>query len=279
MVVVTEDTSIEQEAQLIRMASAVGAARDGTVHVTRFDEVPDQIPLEAATGRQTPGDRSFEERMADHVASASVPLEYEEVVSHDRRHAIVNHAASLDVSAIVIEHETGAVHLPLLGSEMDWIRRHAPCEVIEVTDRVIGDIEKVTILSHRGPYDPEKLLVGNAIADAAGATVELRIAIDPEAPDQRRDAIVTHLEELTRNFTVPVTLGLIETGERPGSIVDVASGADLVVLSGDPGGLKGRVLGRPSDRVVEAIDSPAVVIYAGASRPARLRRLIENRLF
>jgi len=279
LVAVTERTSPEREETLLRVATAVARARDGAVAVTRFDQVADQVPLETATDRRTSGDVDFESRMAEFAADADVPLEYEEVVSHDTRHAIVNHADHLGVDALLLERRSEQLHTAVFGSDVGWIKRHAPCDVVEIEDRGIDDVENVTLVSDRGPYDATKVVLAGALAAQAEGSVELLLAVDPDAPPQQRETMREYLADLAGQFDVPVSTRLVEARDRAAGLIAANSDSDLVVIGADADGLKGALLGRPSDRVVAGIDCTAVVVYAGQTRPGRVRRFLENRVF
>lgn len=279
LVAVTEQTDPEREDTLLRVATAIALARNGAVEVTRFDEVPDQTPLETATDRQTPGDRSFEERMREYASDAAIPIEYEEIVSHETRHAIINHAKHLDVDAVLLERRREQLHTAVFASDIGWIKRHAHCDVIEIEDRGIDTVETVSVVSDRGPYDGVKVMLADALAVEAEATIELLFAIEPSAPAQQRETIQEYLTELSSQFTVPVSTSLVEAEDRAAGLTSATRDSDLVVISAGPEGIKGALLGRPADRIIDGIDCTAVVVSTGEPRPRRLRHFLENRLF
>ncbi|MEF8781184.1 MAG: amino acid permease [Haloferacaceae archaeon] len=279
LVALTERTPPERERTLLRAAVAAARARDGGVEVTRFDEVPDQVPLENASGRQTAGDRSFEERMQGLIGEFDVPIDYEEIVSHDTRHAIVNHAEHLDVDAIVLERRGDQFHTRLFGNDLDWIKRHTDRDLIEIEDRGTREADTITLVSDRGPYDAVKVLLAEAFALEADATVELLFAIEPSAPPQQRETIRAYLDELEGQLSVPVESRFVEADDRAAGLIDAVRDADLVVLSATRSGLRGAILGRPTDRIVAAIDCTAVVVTPGASGAGPVRRFLENRVF
>ncbi|MFW6376437.1 MAG: amino acid permease [archaeon] len=279
LVAVTERTSPERERTLLRIARAVARIRNGTVYVTRFNEVPDQTPLDSASRRPTPGDRSFEERVNDFAAESDVPIEFEEIVSHDTKHAVCNHANQIDVDGILFERRGEQLHRGVFGSDVSWIRRHTTRDVIEIEDRGLDDVERVTVVSNQGPYDATKVMLADALARVGDVPVELLFAVDPSAPESRREAIDEYLSELSEQFTSPVTSRLLETDDPPGSIIDVTRPTDLVVISTGAAELRGALFGRPSDRIVAGVESTAVVVYATTTRPGRIRRFIENRVF
>jgi nucleotide-binding universal stress UspA family protein len=278
-VAVTEQTNPEREETLLRVATAVARAQNGTIQVSRFDEVPDQTPLDTAKGQQTAGDRSFEDLMEEYISGADVPIEYEEIVSHETKHAIVNHAEFLGANAILLERRREELHTAVFGSDIGWIKRHAPCDVIEIEDRGIDTTETVSVVSDRGPYDAVKIMLADALAVEADANVELVFAVDPSAPTQQREKIDEYLTELTKQFEAPVSTRLIEAEDRAAGLTKAIGGTDLVIISAGRDGIMGSLLGRPSDRIIDSIDCTAVVVSAGKSRPRWLRRFFENRVF
>ena len=102
LVAVTDRTDVERERSLLLLGIALARARDGVVHAVRFDEVPDQTPLERVS-EQTEGDVSFEERMQEVCEGLGVDVEYGEAVSHETKHAVVNRAEEVDADAVVME--------------------------------------------------------------------------------------------------------------------------------------------------------------------------------
>jgi len=278
LVAVTDTTTDENERSLLRHGMSIARARDGKVHAVRFDEVPDQTPLETVTG-QTEGDVSFEERVKKACEDTDVPVEYGEVVSHETKHAIVNRAEEDDADAIVMERRPERLHASVFDDEIGWIRRHADCDVIEVEDRGPEDVRKVAVVSDRGPYDPAKVAVAEAIAADEGAEVELLFAVAPGAPAQQRDTVDDYLSELGSRFGSPVSSRIVEGEDQAVALVEAADEADIVIVGAADRGIVGRVLGEPSERVVEGVGSTAVSVRGEAERPGRLRRLLERRVF
>lgn len=229
--------------------------------------------------RQTPGDVSFHERMEEFAADADVPVDYGVIVSHETKRAIVNHAERLGVDAVLMERRGAELHTAVFGGDVEWIKEHAPCDVIEIEDRGLEHVETVAIVSDRGPFDAVKVVLADALAREAGATVELLFALEPSAAEQRRDTIRAYLEELTERFRAPVAIKLVQHDDRVVGLTEASRDADLLVIGAGKGGLRGAVFGRPADRIVESIEATAVVVYAGASRSSAVRRFLENRVF
>lgn len=279
LIAVTERTSPEREQTLLRVGAAIARARGGTVRIVRFDEVPDQVPLDTAADHATAGDRSFEDRSEQYCDEFNVPITYGEVVSHDTKHAIVNQAERLDVNAVVLERRADQLHMPVFESDIDWIKRNAPCDIIEIEDRGIDTVDEIAVVSDRGPYDPTKIMIADALAAEADASVELLLALEADAPPQQRETSETYLEDLEPKFDVPVTSRLVETDDRAAGLIDVLDDTDLFVISVAQGELRGAILGRSSDRIIEGTECTAVAVDATETGSGRLRRFLENRVF
>jgi amino acid transporter/nucleotide-binding universal stress UspA family protein len=278
LVAVTDRTDAERERSLLLLGIALARSRDGVVHAVRFDEVPDQTPLERVS-EQTSGDVSFEKRMKEVCEGLDVEVEYGEVVSHETKHAIVNRAREEAADAIVMERRPERLHTSVFDDEVGWIRRHAPCDVIELQDRGLEDVNKVTVVSDRGPYDPAKVTVADALAAESDAEVELLFAVDKDAPPQQRETLGDYLSELDSKFSSPVSSRIIEYDDRALALIDESEDTDIVVVGAGDSGLKGAVFGQPSERVIEGVEATAVAVRCEKSKPGRLRSFLEGRVF
>ncbi|APE94497.1 APC family permease [Halodesulfurarchaeum formicicum] len=279
LVAVTESTPVERERTLLAIAEAIASAQDSSIRATRFDEVPDQLPLGTASDRPISGDKSFEERMAEFASQTAVPMEYGTAASHDTKHAIVNHADHHDLDAILMERRGEQHHTSVFGSDVGWIKRHTERDVIEVEDRGLADIDRVSLVTDCGHGDATKLLIAEALAATYGADLELLAAVEPTATDPKRATTSEHLEEMASHVSVPVQTRLIEAEDRPAGLIEATRGTGLLVTCAGPTGLRGALLGRPEDRLIVGSDATAVAITTGGARPSRLRRFLGNRVF
>ncbi|MCX2818464.1 amino acid permease [Haladaptatus sp. F3-133] len=278
LVGVTDRTDVERERALMRLGISLARGRDGVVHAVRFDEVPDQTPLEKVSD-QTEGDVSFEERMEEVCENVGVDAEYGEVVSHETKHAVVNSAEETGADAVVIERRPERLHTSVFDDEVGWIRRHAPCDVVELEDKGVEDVEKVAVVSDRGPYDPAKVAVADAVACDSDASVELLFAVGTDAPPQQRETLGEYLTELESNFVAPVSSTVVEGDDRALALIDAASDADVVVVGAGNAGLKAAVFEEPSERIIEGVDGTAIAVKGGEEEAGRLRRFVESRVF
>ncbi len=279
LVAVTERTPVERESALLAVAEAIASVKNGAIRATRFDEVPDQLPLGTASDRPISGDKSFEERMAEFAASTDVPVEYGTVATHDTKHAIVNHADHHGDEAIVLERRGEQHHTSLFGSDVGWIKQHSDRDVIEVEDRGFDEIEHVTLVVDPGPGDARKIVIADALGQMTDADLELLSAIEPSATDRQRRATREHLDELGSHIEGPVSTRVIEETDRPDGILRAIRDSDLVVIGSGPTGLHGAVFGRPEDHVIAGTEASAVAVTPGTLEPGRLRRFFTNRVF
>ena len=132
LVALTKDLDERRERSLIAIAADLVRPDDGRVVVVRFQEVPDQVPLTEDVAIQSSSDLSFETRVESISEESDVTVEADEIVSHDTKHAIVNFAAHRGVDTIVAEHEPLRLRSRLFGDPIDWVVRHAPCDVFLV---------------------------------------------------------------------------------------------------------------------------------------------------
>ncbi|RAW44707.1 amino acid transporter [Halorubrum sp. 48-1-W] len=275
LVAVTERTAPAVERSLVDLATDLARTREGGVRVAQFDESPDQTPLPQSASELTEADRAFEARMADRATDSEMPIRYGEVVSHDTRHAVVNYAAEIDADTLVIERSTGSG--TLLGSDSDWIERHAPCTVIEASNLDHDAVERVGVVTDEGPFDPAKVALADALATATDATVTFYFALGADPAESRRNTTDDYLSELAALCEAPVETQVVESDAD--DAVELAAGdADVLVVNGVQRGLTDRLFARGADPATVGPEHGTLVVY-GASQPGRLRRAVERRLF
>jgi amino acid transporter len=222
LVALTKPVDERRERALVAIAADQVRSDDGRVVVTRFEEVPDQAPLTADVTAQSPADRSFEARMDDLAAELGVAIEADEIVSHDTKHAIVNFASRRGIDSIVAEHEPLRLRSRLVGDPVDWVVRHAPCDVLLVDNLGYEQPAEVTLAGTDRPH-PLAARVAGSIAAAHDGDLSLWY------PGGGR-AVETYRDELDETLPVQVTATRTDGGNR--------TAPDLVVrrdstLSGD----------------------------------------------
>lgn len=279
LVALTEGTIEERERRLVRIAADMAQKHDGGVTVVQFDEVPDQVPLDHASEIQSPADLQFEVQTDQVSEEFEIPIQYGEIVSHDTRHAIVNFAEHEGADAILMERHPGRLRHRFLGSPVEWILRHAPCDVVLVEDREFDTVSEITVLTDRSPYDPSKVRIADALASELGVTVRLVYAVESSATTDFKQTIEDYHSELVELCSAPVTTEIVETDGSLRELISLAQTAEFLIVSRNH---KLRYEFRSSliDRVIDAVECPALGVHTHESeRPGILGRLIERLFF
>jgi amino acid transporter len=261
LVGISERVSPARERALVRVAADAAAAHDGGVAVVRFDVESDQVPLDYASTVQSPGDVAFEavtERLAGEV---DVPVSFGEVVSHDAARAVANVATEHEADLLLLPADDPAFEGGLLRGGVRWIRKHAPCDVGTLSAGDVDDVTDVCVVTGRGPYDPVKLALGDALASVNDARMHLEYRVGALTTDRRADAINAYHGDVREVVESP---GSTVVARPDGGRVDTA---DLTLVSADDG----LVLDRAE---------PVLTVYLDdGNRPTRLRRLLERITF
>ena len=272
LVALTKGGDETRERSLVALAGDLVRPDGGRVVAVRFEEIPDQAPLTEDATVQTASDISFETRMEELSAEFDVDVEADEIVSHDTKHAIVNFAKHRGVDTVVTEHEPLRLRSRLFGDPIDWVVRHAPCDVLLVDNLGYDRPERVVLSGTDGPYHPLAVRVAEAVAAANEGDVVLWYPTDRGGTDQRRRTIGEYQSELSELLSVPVRAESVRTdGGRP-------SRPDLLVRRGADDRLRAALF---DDRpVVPSPGCTTVTVYPhGSRRPRLVRRLLERVTF
>jgi len=211
LVALTKDVDESRERSLISLAADIVRPDEGRVVVVRFEEIPDQAPLTESATVQSSTDLSFETRIEALAAEYDVDIEADEIVSHDTKHAVVNFAEHRGVDTIVAEHEPLRLRSRLVGDPIDWVVRHAPCDVLLVDNLGYDDPKRVVLSGDGGPYAPLAVSAGEAVAAANEGSVSLWYPADAESTDQQQQTVDDYQTELSELLSVPVAAEPIRT--------------------------------------------------------------------
>ena len=280
LVAIRRDVSRLEENRLLQVAAPVADARGSVLRVIRFDEVPDQYPLEQAT-EQSPADVEFEERTDELAAELEVTVEVGEIVSHDTKNAVVSYAERHGVDLLITRSDPVSRLRTLFGRDTDWIMEQAPCDVVFVQAGRINGVDEIAIVTDRSPYnDPLKVEIADAIASAAGARIHFVFSVSLSAPEASVEAIEDYHAELDDRCSVPVT-GTVVRGGGIDDLVAELEPADIVTLSTKTHRLLPDLVFSPdSDRVATRLEG--LVLLAHSKRSARttfLEPIVERVLF
>ncbi|MFW5903232.1 MAG: amino acid permease [Halolamina sp.] len=264
LVALTKRVGQRRERALIALAADLVRADDGRVVVVRFEEVPDQAPLTEETLTQSTADRSFERRVERLGDELDVDVEADEIVSHDTKHAIVNFADHRGIDAIVAEHEPLRLRSRMVGDPIDWVVRHAPCDVLLVDNAAPERPTTVALPGGSEPIPPSAVNVAEAVAREQQGRVSLWV---PES-ETGRETSAAYREELAAMLDVPVEVESIRT-DRP------LPETELLVRRGADHRYRGALV--DDERPFEGAGGTTVTVYPRESRrPPLHRRLIER---
>jgi amino acid transporter len=272
LVAFTKAVGERRERALLSLAADMVRADDGRVTAVRFQEIPDQAPLTEHATVQSPEDRSFESRVEGLAGDLGVAVEADEIVSHDTKHAIVNFAANRDVDAIVAEHEPLRLRSRVLGDPIDWVVRHAPCDVVLVDNLGYDDPKRVVLAGDGGPYAPTAVNVADAIAAANDGRMSLWNPAGGDAAGDDARATRDYEAELSSMLSVPVHA---ESYRTDGGQLEPP---DLVVRSGPDHRVRTALFeNRPA---FPAPDCTTLTVFPHTERRSGVvRRAIEKAVF
>jgi amino acid transporter len=283
LVAFTSEVSRERERALLRMAADLVRPHDGRVVVVWFEEVPDQVPLEEATEIQSPAEVSFEDQTDDLARELDVEVDVGEIVSHDTKHAIVNFADHRGVDVILAEHERLRLRSRLLGDPIDWVVRHAHCDVLLVDNKGYDRPALVELVSDGGPFNPDQVAVTDAVATENDSEVRLQYPVTGHDPEQRERSVEEYRARLADLLSVPVQAeSADEAAPRPERGAATVPGSDapipdLRVRRGADHRLRGALLDREALPPAEYTE---ITVYPHESRqPGLVRRFLERTVF
>ncbi|WP_253736371.1 universal stress protein [Halohasta salina] len=272
LVALTKDVDEARERALIELAADTVRQDNGRVVVVRFEEIPDQAPLTEAATIQSATDRSFETRVEALADDCGVDIEADEIVSHDTKHAIVNLADDRGVDTIVAEHEPLRLRSRIVGDPIDWVVRHAPCDVLLVDNLGYDAPRRVVLSGDGGPYVPLAVSVGEAVAAANDGAISLWYPTDGERTDQYEQTMAEYEAELGELLSVAVAAEPLRTDGGDHAL------PELLVRRGPDHRLRTALF---DDR--PTLPSPGcttVTVYPHESRrPPLFRRLLERIVF
>ncbi len=282
LIPIRRDLTREQEDALIMTAAPIVQRRGGHIRVVRFDEVPDQVPLDTAAEELTEADVEFENRTDELTRYLEVPVEVGEIVSHDTRHAVVNFAERTGADLILARQKATSRLDTLFGRDSDWILEHAPCDVVFVQNEQRTTVDEIAIVTDQSPFnDPLKVELADAIAETLGARVRFLYAMSTDAPDELVETIEAYHAELDEICTVPVESTIVRTDDDVEGLSAELESADLVMLSTvTHHRLPDLVVEQRADRIAAAIEQPVLLVHSKQTRRGSfLRPILERVLF
>jgi nucleotide-binding universal stress UspA family protein len=278
LVAVGPDTSIEHERTLLHVAEPIVKRRGGRIRLTRFEEVPEQVTLSSAAEIRTEDDDAFECFVEGFVRDLAVPVDIEEVVTHDMDRAVANHLENCDENLLLGGFEPDRYHAEMLGQDVDWFMDTVCCDLVFVRDRGWGDIDEVAVIGDEGPYDPLKVSIADAIAFEHDARLRFLYAVDPDASEERLEGIERYHEQVRDLCHVPTGREILQSPDRGQALERAAAGTDLAVVGTSAHHIVYDVVfGALPDRLAESLESTVVLVHSERRRRHTFIRYLLNR--
>ena len=275
-----QEVDADREEQLLKLANSIISRRPAKIMVVKFDEVPEQTFLSAAPD-ETQEDATFDKvtgRLADEV---DVPVEVAHVVSHNTRRALVNFAEEEHVDIVLANWEESFLRREMPGSDLRWVMKHTPCDVLFVDNRGFDEIEKIAVVADRETYSTLQIKIAKAMALALDAELELLYAIGPQkGPKAREQSAEEYLEKISDVAQIPMGYRILQAEDRAQALLDAIEDADLVITreSSDHLVLGDVVFGHIPDEIAENAHCTTLLPYEKQTRTHTFLRYILEKI-
>ncbi|MFB6352788.1 MAG: APC family permease [Halobacteriales archaeon] len=262
--------------ELVRLAADVVRPSAGDVQVVHFQEVPEQLDLEAAAA-DTPdlASMALDGALPD---DRDVPVEFGETVTHDAKRAVSSFVDRHDVDLVIGAWHPSRWRAELLGADVDWYMRHTASDFVFVRARGYDGLDRLTVIADRGPFDPLEVVVADGVATAHGATIEFVATLPEAATDEQVGTATEYLESLSGFCRAPAEVTVARSDDRIEGMVEAAADADLAVVGTSAHHLVVDVLfGTVPDRLVERLDCTVLLTHTWRPRRHTFIRVLLDR--
>ena len=276
VLIAVEETIPDQRLKdLLQLAHDVRDGAETDIRILAFEEVPDQLSLDLAARDQTPEDIAFEERVGRIAEGREIDVTIGEVVSHDRRRALRNYVESHNIGLVVAEADDRGRN-PIVSWTYDGearsvntiLLRHGPGDSWP-------DLELVEVVTGRGPLDPTKVQMANAIAKSTGASIRFLLVAEDELAEQREASLYAYGDELADLCEVSTDTRIVRVDEDWTELPDAIKEASLVIGSRRTSGFSAGIENLSSDQIRQ-IDAPLLIVDSGDREAGFVRRIFER---
>ena len=266
---------------LMHIAADIIRGRGGHIQVIQFEQVPDQVSLQAAAETETADDIAFEERVHALAAKLGVPVEVGEIVSHDTLRAIANFVRHENNNLVLTEVGAETRQVWPFGNDVEWLMDHIPCDSMVVKNRGLHDVNHISVISNRGPIDPLKVVVANAIAAHDGACIQFVHAVGESASETQLASIRAYHRQLDTLCAVQTESQIVHMNDHNGPLPDLFHDADLIVMNASQHRFFQRgVFGELEDWITEKADCTVLLVHSHRSpRHALLHNVVQRFIY
>lgn len=234
LVPTNDETEISEMEAMLKLAKAMLTRRGGQLELVKFEDVPDQVTLSSALGSEVNEDEfdrlitDLQEKhgMTDFRMSANT------IVSHDLKKSIINYSREKELNLMIAPYDTGRYHGELFGNDVDYFMNKSTSDIIFAKlDEPLENVNRITVIGHRGPYTALELSVVEAVSQSFSADIHLLHVAHPDIKEYHYESIENYHEEL-EELLGPTTTHEIIRSENYQEICDIANkNTDLVIAS------------------------------------------------
>lgn len=262
VVAVSNPATVEQ---LLRTAADVTCHRNGRIHaVTVVDRAAPTPPLlfSESSIRQTPGNY-HSQWLESAIESIEQPVTTAFVSGSSLSQGIRDAVADVDGDLLLLGwQDRPDVTDVVLGETVDPVIRRPPCDIlVERVGKMASAVETVLVPTVGSPNLPLVTSVAEAIAVANDARVVVLSVVQAEADQAARERAEETLGQATERFDdLAVTQSLVEAPDPQTGIVEMAAGADVLVMGGTgTGRFRPPVVGSVARAVGQSAPCPAII--------------------
>jgi amino acid transporter len=245
VILIRRPTRPARQHTLFRLALRMSLSPGGHIHVINFDtSTANRIP--------TAEDQAEADRLGIGVTVAHYTDE-------DRRGEVHRYVENEGVDLFIADLPQDLRATRRVIRDLQWLREHLICDSVFLRNRVVEDIDAISVIGTGGPYDPVKIGMADHIARYEDATLRFVHLVAPDALPAQVEVIRTYHERLGAVLTVPWDDLIRPTEDLVATLTELSRGANLVIL-GAPSH-RFHVVTDLADRIGEAVDCPALLVH------------------
>lgn len=272
--------------QLVRTAGDLARMLDGRIRlisvVVKSHDSPFEMLDDETIRRKYSGDRQALLDRATKTAPTDVPVEAELVVARSVAGGVLRAAAESGVEAVLLGwHGPTRRSSVVLGTSVDTVLRHAPCDVyVERIGRVADGVDRVLLPVADGPHVQPATTIARAVAAANDATVTAVSVVDPDTDSEVAEEWLTDTVETfaaSPGFTVEIETEIREADDVADALVEMAASYDVLVFGVTRrGGLRARLVGSIPRQVANRTNRTVILSRAADAGSGRLSSLVDR---
>jgi amino acid transporter len=244
-ILIRRPTRPARQHTLFRLALRLSVSPGGKIHVINFDtSMANLIP--------TKEDQAEADRLGIEVTVA-------QYTDEDRRGEVHRYVENEGVDLFIADLPQDLRATREVTRDLQWLREHLTSDSVFLRNRVVENIDTISVLGTGGPYDPVKIGMADHIARYEDATIRFVHLIAPDAPPAQVDAIRDYHERLGAALTVPWDDLIRPTEDLVSTLTELSRGANLVILGAPTH--RFHVVTDLADRISEAVDCPALLVH------------------